>query len=64
MPIQNQVEKFPRNHRISARPEFTYVERTFRGSDRIDDTDPVKSVLYILHAVNGTTPSHAKATIV
>ena len=42
----------------------TYVESTFKGRDRIDDTDPVKSVLYIRHAVSGTTPSHANATIV
>ena len=40
------------------------VERTFNGSERIEDTDPVKSVLYIRQAVRGTTPSHANATIV
>ena len=44
--------------------DFTYVERTFKGSESIDDTDPVKSVLYIRQAVKGTTPNQANATIV
>ena len=43
---------------------ITYVENTLMGSERMDETDPVNSVLYILQAVKGTTPNQAKATIV